>query len=136
MPITLPIIPELKDALLDYIKNAREPVFSEYVFLSRYPPHAHLSTSGIGDCIRRALKTAKIAVGQRQRGPRAMRSSVASSMVNDSVPYEVVPRTLGHTGKNAIKSYAKLDITQLKLYSLEPPAATGKFAELLAGKWT
>ena len=50
--------------------------------------------------------------------------------------YEVVRRTLGHTGKNAIKSYAKLDITQLKLYSLEPPAATGKFAELLAGKWT
>ncbi len=135
VPITLPMVPELKDALLDYIKNARESVFSEYVFLSRHPPHAHLSTSGIGDCIRRAIKTAKIAVGQRQWGPRAMRSSVASSMVNDSVPYEVVRRTLGHTGKNAIKSYARLDIEQLKLYSLEPPAATGKFAELLAGKW-
>lgn len=135
VPITLPMVPELKDALLDYMKNARESVFSEYVFLSRYPPHAHLSTTGIGDCIRRAIEAAKIAVGQRQWGPRAMRSSVASSMVNDSVPYEVVRRTLGHTGKNAIKSYARLDIEQLRLYSLEPPAATGKFAELLAGKW-
>jgi len=135
VPITLPMVPELKDALLDYIQNARESVCSEYVFLSRHPPHAHLSIPGIGDCIRRAIQTAKIDVGQRQWGPRAMRSSVASSMVNDSVPYEVVRRTLGHTGKNAIKSYAKLDIEQLKLYSLEPPAATGKFAELLAGKW-
>jgi len=135
VPITLPMVPELRDALLDYIQNARNELTSEYVFLSRHPPHARLSTVAIGDCIRHAIKAANIDVGQRQRGPRAMRSSVASSMVNDNISYEVVRRTLGHTGKNAIKSYAKLDVEQLKLYTLEPPAATGKFAELLAGKW-
>ncbi len=135
IPITLPMVPELRDALLDYIQNARDAVASEYVFLSRHPPHARLSTVTIGDCIRHAIKAADIDAGQRQQGPRAMRSSVASSMVNDNISYEVVRRTLGHTGKNAIKSYAKLDIEQLKLYTLEPPAATGKFADLLAGKW-
>ena len=55
-------------------------------------------------------------------------------MVNDNVSYEVVRRTLGHTSTNAIRSYAKLDVEQLRLYSLDPPAATGNFADSLAGR--
>lgn len=63
-----------------------------------------------------------------------MRSSLASSMINDNVSYEVVRRTLGHTSVNAVRSYAKLDVEQLKLYTLEPPEASGHFAEYLLGR--
>jgi hypothetical protein len=55
-------------------------------------------------------------------------------MVNDGVPYEVARQTLGHRDKNAIQHYAKLDVKQLRLYALEPPTATGHFAEILSGR--
>ena len=63
-----------------------------------------------------------------------MRSSLASSMINDGVPYEAVRRTLGHTSANAIKSYARLDIEQLKLYTMDPTESSCHFAEYLSGR--
>ena len=39
-------------------------------------------------------------------------------MVNDNIPYEVVRKTLGHTDQNAIRSYARLDLEQLRGLSL------------------
>lgn len=136
VPLELPMLPAIRDALIDYIQNARRGSDSKYVFLSMYPPYSHLTATGIGDCIRDAIKAAGIESGNRKQGPHAMRASMASSMVNDNIPYEVVRRTLGHTGKNAIKSYAKLDVKQLEAYTLEPPAATGRFANFLCGRWT
>jgi len=72
---------------------------------------------------------------RRKLGGFSVLFFLSSELVNDNVPYEVVRRTLGHRGKNAIKSYAKLDVEQLRAYSLEPPEATGCFAEFLAGRW-
>ncbi len=59
---------------------------------------------------------------------------MASSMVNDDVPYEIVRNTLGHTDVNAIKSYAKLDVERLRVYALEVPEASGYFAKFLLGR--
>lgn len=132
--LELPMPPAVRDALADYIQNVRGDSSQRYVFLSLYPPRSRLSSQTVGDCLRDAVKKAGIVCGNRRSGPRSIRSSVASSMVNDNAPYEVVRRTLGHRGKNAIKSYAKLDVEQLRAYSLEPPEATGCFAEFLSGR--
>lgn len=132
--LELPMLLCIRDALRDYIQNYRGKSTSEYVFLSLHPPFSHLTPTAFGRYMRLALQDAGIKPGTRRSGPHAMRSSLASSMINDGVPYEAVRRTLGHTSANAIKSYAKLDIEQLKLYTLEPPEASGHFAEYLSGR--
>lgn len=131
--LELPMLPVIRNALLDYIQNARGSSDSPYVFLSLSPPYSHISVQRIGKLVRSVIKKAGIDPGHRKMGPHALRSSIASSMVNDCVPYEVVRRMLGHTDKNAIKSYARLDVEQLKSYTLETPAATGCFADFLSG---
>lgn len=133
MPLELPMLPVLREALLDYIQNERGDSDSSYVFLTVTPPYSHVSVQTIGKLVRRVIAETGIEPGNRKQGPHAMRSSLASSMVNDDVPYEVVRRTLGHTDVNAIKSYARLDVEQLRLYTLETPKATGNFAKFLAG---
>lgn len=132
--LELPMLPCVRDALKDYIQNYRGPSASEYVFLSLHPPFKALKVSAFGRYMRLALKDTQIDVGTRKSGPHAMRASLASSMINDSIPYEVVRRTLGHTSTNAVKNYAKLDIEQLKLYTLAPPEPSGYFAEYLSGR--
>jgi len=131
--LKLSIIPELKNALLDYIQNGR-PDIDDAVFLISYPPYRQMGKGGVVSCFHRALHKAKIIRGNRGIGPRAFRSSLASSMVNDGIPYEAVRKVLGHIDANAISHYAKLDIERLRFYALPVPAATGAFADFLAGR--
>ena len=132
--VELALLPEVKAALLKYINNERPRCNSHYVFLNQNPPHDHITIMLIGKIVRRNLKKAGIETDARKRGPHAFRSSLASSMVNDNIPYEVVRKTLGHLDPNAIKSYARLDVEQLRRYALPVPDSTGGFAELLYGK--
>ena len=131
--LELPIVPELKTALLGYIQNVR-PDVDGVVFRVSYPPYSQMTKTGIDACFRRALLKGKIETGNRGCGPRAFRSSLASSMVNDNVPYEAVRKTLGHIDPNAIRHYARLDIERLRIYALPVPEATGAFADFLAGR--
>jgi integrase len=132
--LELPMVPELKSALLDYIDNARPEADDDAVFRLSFPPWGPMSKNGVIACYRRAVFKAKIDIAGRGYGPRAFRSSLASSMVNDGVPYEAVRKTLGHIDPNAISHYAKLDIEGLRFYALPVPEATGAFADFLAGR--
>ena len=132
-PLSLPMLPEIKAALLDYLEHERASSDSEYVFLSLKPPFSHISVHLLGKLTSTAIRSAGIVPGGRKCGPHAFRASLASSMVNDDVPYEVVRNTLGHTDVNAIKSYAKLDVERLRVYALAVPRATGYFAKILSG---
>ena len=132
-PMELPLLPEVEMALRDYIEKERGNSEKPYVFLCSIPPYSHLSNSFMRKLVATAVEKAGIDPAGRKVGPRAFRSSLASSMVNDSIPYDVVRKTLGHRDLNAIKNYARLDMEQLRLYALEVPAATGVFAEILTG---
>ena len=133
VPLSLPMLPEIKAALLDYLEHERASSDSAYVFLSLKPPFSHISVHLLGKLTSAAIRSAGIVPGGRKCGPHAFRASLASSMVNDDVPYEVVRNTLGHTDVNAIKSYAKLDVERLRVYALAVPKATGYFAKILSG---
>ena len=132
-PLSLPMLPEIKAALLDYLEHERASSDSAYVFLSLKPPFSHISVHLLGKLTSTAIRSAGIVPGGRKCGPHAFRALLASSMVNDDVPYEVVRNTLGHTDVNAIKSYAKLDVERLRVYALAVPKATGYFAKILSG---
>ena len=131
--LELPMVPELKTALLDYIQNGWINA-DGVVFRNSYPPYSQMTKTGTDACFRRALRKAKIEIRSRGCGPRAFRSSLASSMVNDNIPYEVVRKTLGHIDPNAISHYARLDIEQLRFYALPVPQTAGAFAEFLTGR--
>ena len=49
---------------------------------------------------------------------------------------QAVGKILGHTDQNAIRSYARLDMEQLRGYALPVMEATGIFAEFLEGRWS
>lgn len=134
LPLELPIIVEVKTALQNYINNSRPKTESPFVFLFTTPPYDKITSKFIGKITARGLKLAGVVVGERKQGPHAFRSSLASSMVNDDVPYDAVRRVLGHWDPNAIKHYAKLDIERLRMFSLPVPEASGTFADFLAGR--
>ena len=128
------MLPEVRGALLDYIDNARPDVGAETLFLLKRAPYHGVGNSSLREAMKRYFIKAGIDTAGRKHGPHALRSSVASSMVNDNVPYEVVRKALGHADPNAIKHYARLNIERLREYAIPVPEPTGIFAQLLNGE--
>lgn len=134
MPLVLPLLPEVETAISDYIQNERKDTRSPYLFLSTVPPYDHISVQCLNTLVRKAIVNARIDPGTRKQGTRIFRSSLASSMINDDISYEVVRKTLGHSDQNAIKSYVRLDMNQLRIYALSVPKPTDAFLRYLSGR--
>ena len=137
-PLSLPLLPEVKEAIQDYIYNARPQTDEPFIFIrSRYPFRA-LSPQGIYGIFHKGFELAGVACSDKESGSRSIRSSGSSHMINGGIPYPVVRKTLGHNDKNAISHYARLDIAQLRKCALDVPKITENsfFQRFLEGKET
>jgi len=127
------LLPEIKEALEDYISNGRPETSDCRVFIRENAPYQGITTSVLRHATTKYFHAAGIDIIGKKHGPHAFRSSMASSMVNDSVPYEAVSKILGHSDPNAIKHYAKLNIEMLRQCAIEVPEPSGRFKEFLQG---
>ena len=134
-PLVLPMIPAVKIALADYLKNGRPESDQSYVFLRTNAPFEKITTSVVRFETNKYFGKAGIDITDKKHGPHAFRSSLASSMINHLVAYDVVRKILGHTDPDAVKHYARVDIDKLREYAIEPPAPSGCFKEFLEGRW-
>ena len=134
IPFSLQMPSDVFDTLTAHVKNDTRSSVDGYVFHCMVAPYGRISTSIIRHAINDSFATAKVDTSGKKHGPHAFRSSLASSMVNDGTPYEVVRRILGHSDPDVIKHYAKADIENLRMCSIEPPGPTGLFGSYLSGK--
>ena len=130
----LPIVEDVRNAIDNYLA-VRPNTDVEELFLNIYAPFKAVTTSTIRNALRNYISASGVDSGERKRGPHVLRSSLASSMVNDTIPYEAVRKVLGHSSNNAIKHYARIDIEKLRQYSLIPPEPTGRFLDFLNGRY-
>jgi site-specific recombinase XerD len=136
-PLELPLLPEIKDAIIRYIENARPTVNSESrIFLRQNAPYQGITTSAIRFATTKYFKKSGIDISNKKHGLHTFRSSLASSMVNEQVPYDVVRKVLGHRDPNAIKHYAKVDVERLREYAIAVPTPSGVFEAFLNGGWS
>ncbi len=133
-PIELVLLPEVRDALKDYIENGRPESSSGYVFLSVKNPHRVIDRTLVHHITTQFLDKAGVDYTGKKHGPHSFRSSLATAMVNTGMPYDVVRKTLGHADPESVKHYAALDIENLRKCAIEVPEAGGIFAKYLAGK--
>lgn len=120
-------------ALESYINCGRPDSDSPYVFLRSYAPFTRIGRKAIWSITSKHLRKSSIDISGRNQGTHAIRSSLASYLVNRDVPYSVVQKILGHENPNSTQYYASIDIENLRKCSLESPAPTGNFASYLAG---
>lgn len=127
--MTFPMIPDVRDALLCHLKTAN--IQEGPLFRRVHPPFTPITGNAITEIVSKYIRMAGIDCHSKKHGPHSLRSSMASSMVNDDIPYEVVRKALGHSSRNAIKHYAKVDIEKLRRCAIAPPAVTGQLRQFL-----
>jgi integrase len=131
VPHQLPLPVEVENALLDYIGNGREESDEPYIFLDGHGrPMANHTIGHIGA---RHLKNSGVEIGERKGGMHALRSSFASQLVADKVPYDVVRYALGHVHPNSTRHYVQFAVESLRACALEVPLPSGLFKKYLEG---
>ena len=133
VPLPLPLLPDVKEALLGYLGYRKIDSTDEPIFIQCRAPYHKLTRMGIWTIMRRYVKQSGVDPGHRKRGTHALRSSLASSMVREQVPYYAVQKILGHESPQSTKNYVRIDIGRLREFTLPVPEAYGRFDAFLKG---
>lgn len=112
-PLVLPLLPEVGDALADYILNVRPKLRDKPVFLTSKHPY-----EGISDLSDIVEKYAKLSgVADTTKAPltiHSFRRGLGVSMLQADVPLSEIIEVLGQTRKNSAKKYLALDVENLR----------------------
>lgn len=131
--IELPLLPDVGEAIINYLQHVR-PVSSEpNVFLSACAPYRKINRLIINGVISRAIKSSKVDIRNRKFGPHAMRHTLATRLLCNGTPLPVISETLGHTSTQATMKYLRVDTNNLQRCTLDVPMVADSFYEQKGG---
>ncbi len=120
----LPMLENIKYAMIDYLKNSRPICDSELVFVSTKNNYQMLDASRIHSIVSMCFKKAGVDISTRRHGPHALRHSLASNLLQNNTPMYVIKDVLGHANLNTTKIYLNIDFSTLAMFALEVPYET------------
>lgn len=118
-PLVLPLLNEVKEAILNYIDKKRpNDIESPYVFLRSQAPYKKLTS--IYNIVSKIQKKAGIQSENRQvYGSHLGRYTLVHRLLEIKVPHQVITDTLGHTAKESDKPYLSMEESILKKCALD-----------------
>ncbi len=118
----LPLIDEVKYALIDYIENSRpESEDKEHIILTHKAPYTTYNRASIYNLISPIIKKSCTSIDERESGGRILRHSLATNMINNNVELYKISGILGHSSTSSTSVYITRDTKNLGKLTLEVP---------------
>jgi len=120
-PLSLPLTPEIGNAIIDYLKNGRPITEYREIFLKSIAPFEPLSRyNNLHTIITRYRIRAGIRLKHQERkGLHVLRHSLASRLLEKKTPIETIASILGHIHVESTMVYSKIDINALRSATIE-----------------
>lgn len=132
--ILLPLLSDVGNAIIDYLKYSRPISKEPYVFLSCKYPYAPFSGSNaVTHIVQRAFKKTSLDISARKFGSHSLRHSLASRMLESCTIYPTIAQVLGHSNSNSTMIYLNIDLKSLQLCLTEVPIVAKEFYEQKGG---
>lgn len=126
--LILPLLPDIGNAIIDYLRYGRPESEEPYVFLTERPPYGRFMTSNVvTHVVQRAYKKAGIDTKGRRFGPHSLRHSLSSRMLEKQVVLPIITEVLGHENSNSTRYYLRIDIKAMQYCMLEVPPVDVSF---------
>ena len=123
----LPLLTEVGEAIINYLKYGRPVSDSQHIFLSASAPYRPINRMIINGAISRTIKSSGISLQNRKIGPHSMRHSLASRLLNIGVGLPIISESLGHADSKTTMNYLRIDINNLMRCALEVPIVSTEF---------
>lgn len=115
---TLPLLPVIGDAIIDYLKNGRLDSDCDNVFIRHVHPYGEFrSSAALSGNLKRYMKYAGMTVKKRKVA-HSLRHTLASSLLYDGTPLMTISNILGHNSPKTTSVYTKVDLTALRKCAL------------------
>lgn len=131
--LQLPLLAEVGNAIVDYLKHGRPVSDDPHCFLHQKGPYERLHTADLGNLVRKYMRLAKINYSNRRHGPHSLRHSLASALLREKASLPVISQTLGHSTIESTLQYLRIDKDALKQCALEVPLLSTCFYEQKGG---
>lgn len=126
--LILPLLPDVGNALIDYIKYSRPVSDEPCIFLTvRKPYVAFPSSNVVTHVVQRAFIKAGIDISSRRFGPHSLRHSLGFRMLEESTILPVISEVLGHQNTESTRYYLRIDLKSMKQCILDVPAVASDF---------
>jgi site-specific recombinase XerD len=132
-PLELPLLPEIGNAMIDYLKHGRPFSNDDNCFISILAPYRQMDTSAIGNLVGKYIGLANINCSGRRHGPHAIRHSFASELLREDVSMPIISAALGHKNMESTKIYLRIDAASLKKCALEVSPVPASFYNRIGG---
>lgn len=106
-----PIGPDVKDALLQYIRYARPECSCQHLFVTLRPPYAPMNPTSISMIVNQRMKRSRIYA--TKRGPHSLRHACATRLLQQGASLQEIADFLGHRDSKSVGIYAKFDMKAL-----------------------
>ena len=119
--ITLPLLPVVGNALLDYIQYGRPKSDEQYIFLLIISPFLPVRPQTIAGMINRRFSYAGLKSTDRRHGGHALRHSLVKELLNNKQSLPVISEVLGHKNTASTRHYIRIDTESLGQCALDVP---------------
>ncbi len=119
--LELPLLSEVGNAIIDYLKYGRPVSDDPHVFLVARSPFNPMCGSGVGADVQNAFASTGIDTGNRKHGPHALRHSLAGFLLENRVTLPVISEVLGHERSESTKFYLRIDVASFRKCMLDVP---------------
>lgn len=115
--VTLPLLSEVGNALMDYILNCRGYADTDLIFLRGYAPNKVLNASTAGKIPSKYLSQFNFE-DCPEKGLHILRRTLATKLFENNVPASIVSASLGHIDPNSTDVYLSIDSKMMRKCAL------------------
>ncbi len=131
--IELPLLIEVGEAIIDYLKYGRKKSESPRIFLYTRAPFTAMTNSAVAGALGRIVDASGVNTSGRKHGAHAMRHSLASRFLENEESIPIISEALGHQSTITTMSYLRIDVESLRKCSLKVPLVDTSFYEQEGG---
>jgi len=124
--LELPLLADVREALIDYIRSGRPPCDAREVFVRHMAPIGPLALrNNLWPVMDRALKAAGLDLQHPRRGLHLLRHSLATRLLSQGVSLDTISDVLGHESVETTRRYAQVDMVGLQSVALSETEVRG-----------
>ena len=117
--LTLPLLPEVTEALIAYLRDGRPVTAAQQVFVRhRAPFEPFVAANNLAAIMRRALQRVGLDQRRGRRGLYLFRHTLANRMLSAGCPIKSIGDVLGHASTESTMEYASIDLAALRRVTL------------------
>lgn len=128
-----PLLPEIGNAIIDWLKNGRQDIEDPSIFHTIIPPIDSLRPTAVSNIVRHNFSRSGINTRDRQKGSHTLRHSLAQRLLEKKTILPVITEVLGHSQTASTRYYLRIDLISLRQCMLDVPTVNPEFYNQLGG---